>query len=144
MNRRIYNIKILLLLSVLFSCFSSRDYLKLNTKVNKNEANKYEKIMIPSGAFVDSFQFIKNGVVYNLGISSNNKIVFISTADKNFFIGNLKIEDTLSEENLKNGFKYVFGWGYYLQIDNEWYVGFDYATMPNEKSKIKWFFKYDF
>lgn len=102
-----------------------------------------EGVLIPSGALVNSFPLVENNIEYTVGVN-NDKIIYISTADKNFRINNLKINDLLPESYFNREWGYIPGWGYYMEIESGWYAGFDFQTKPDKESRIQWFFKFDF
>ena len=130
------------LLLMVFSC-STINYLDLNSKI-KEEGHSVSRIFIPSGALVNSFDYVDNGIKYNIGISSQGKIIYISTTDEKFDIDGIKINSKLPEEYWYRKLEHISGWGYYLKIDSEWFAGFDFQTRPNEESEVEWIFKYDF
>ena len=93
---------------------------------------------------VKSFSIIEKNIVYTVGVSLNNKIIYIGTKDENFNICQLSINDQLPETYLYKEWGYIVGWGYYKEIKSGWYAGFDFQTKPNTESRIKWFFKFGF
>ncbi|NLL29245.1 MAG: hypothetical protein GX259_10665 [Bacteroidales bacterium] len=137
--------KIILLLLVSIMCLSScssKKYLTLKSKFRVTEANN-TFIFIPNGALINSFLIVENNIEYTVGVL-NNIIIYIGTTDKNFTIGNLKINDLLPESYFNREWGYSTGWGYYIEIESGWYAGFDFQTKPNEESRIQWFFKFNF
>ena len=115
--------------------------LTLGSNFKGTKAN--EGVLIPSGALVNSFPLVENNIEYTVGVN-NDKIIYISTADKNFRINNLKINDLLPESYFNREWGYIPGWGYYVEIESGWYAGFDFQTKPDKESRIQWFFKFDF
>lgn len=99
---------------------------------------------MPNGTLVPSVSIDNNNIEYTIGLSPNNRIIYIGTRDKKFTINGLKINSPLPKSYFDGIFGYIIGWGYYKKIDSGWYAGFDFQTKPNEESKIQWFFQFDF
>lgn len=137
--------KIIIVLLVSIMCLSScssKEYLTLESKFKGTKANN-TFILIPNGAVINSFPIVENNIEFSVGVL-NNKIIDICTTDKNFTISNLKTNDQLPESYFNREWGYRPGWGYYIEIESGWYAGFDFQTKPDEKSRIQWFFKFDF
>ena len=100
-------------------------------------------VFIPYNTIVNSFPIVENNIKYTIGVE-NNKIIYTSTTDKNFTIGDLKINDLLPKSYFDREWGYIPGWGYYMEIESGWYASFDFQTKPDKKSRIQWFFKFDF
>ena len=84
-------------------------------------------------------------------MSNDNTIVFISTNDSTFSINDIKIGDCISSfcDINKIDFQidnknFTPGWGYYIPINNEWFVALDFKEKPDKNSKVQFFFKYSF
>jgi hypothetical protein len=137
--------KIILLLFVSIMCLScvSKKYLTLNSTIKETKADS-TFIFVPNGALIKSFSIIKKNIKYIIGISFNNRLIYIGTTNENFIINGLKINDQLPECYFDKEWGYSAGWGYYIEIESGWYAGFDFQTKPNEESRIQWFFKFDF
>jgi hypothetical protein len=136
------NIPTLFFIIIFLSC-TSNEKLTLNSIFNQQKNNN-TYIYVPNGSLIKSFSIIKNHIEYKIGISSNNRIIYICTTDEKFSIKGLKINDILPDSFFKNQFGYRLGWGYFIEIDSGWYAGFNYQTKPNIESKIEWFFQFDF
>ena len=135
---------ILFVLASFFSCGSSKNHIELNTHINRSKYNVNYKMLIPSGDFVDSFDYTINNVTYSVSLSLRNKVIYLSTNDNDFIIDELRINNPVSDKYLTKEFKYRPGWGYYLPLRDGWYAGFDFKNKPTKESVIIWFFKYDF
>jgi hypothetical protein len=137
--------KIIIILFISFMCLScsTKNQLTLNSKLNEIKADN-TFIFVPNGKMVKSFSIIEKNIVYTVGVSLNNKIIYIGTKDENFNISQLRINDQLPESYFYKKWGYNVGWGYYIEIESGWYAGFDFQTKPNAESRIKWFFKFDF
>lgn len=137
--------KIVFLLSVsmMYLSCSPIEQLALNSIVKETKINNTFEFL-PNGALIKSFSIIEKNIEYTVGVSSNNRIIYISTRDENFTIYGLKINNQLPESYFDKTLEYRAGWGYYIEIDSGWYAGFDFQTKPNIESKIQWFFQFDF
>lgn len=139
----LHKIKILVIMFIVLSC-SSANQIKLNTKVS-SENRDNNKILLPSGALVFSTLVIEKSIKYSIGISSDNEIIFISTTDDKFKVKGFKVNDYLPQEYFnENKIKHIPGWGYYVDLGDGWFAGFDFNRKPGADSKIGWFFKYNF
>lgn len=138
MNR----IFLILIQFCLFSCKAQKG-INIGSKIEQNMKGN-SKILIPSGALVNSVTYLYNNNSFTLGINDDNSLVYISTVDPNFKIEGFKINDDISKIYENSKVKYAIGWGYYIQIDSDWYAGFDINSKPTKLSKIQWFFKYRF
>lgn len=132
--------KLILLFILCLSCTPKPD-LTLHS-VYKESKISNENILLPSGAFVHSYDITDNGIEYAIGVKED-RIVFICTKDERFSIDGLRINDLLPDSCHKE-WRYRPGWGYYIGLCDGWYAGHDYQAKPNEQSRIQWFFKYDF
>lgn len=142
MNNFFNKISFLFLLVFISSCMAQEN-LNLGYKVSeKTESNS--KVLIPSGVVVDAVISHYNNCSFTIGMNENKTIVFVSTADPNFVIGGFRVNDDISKIFKNSKMNYIIGWGYYIQIDSDWYAGFDFNSKPTERSKIQWFFKYKF
>ena len=116
--------------------------LTLGSEFKGTEANN-RFILIPNGAVISSFPVVANNIEYTIGVR-NNKIIYIDTKDENFRINDLRINDFLPESYFNREWGYIPGWGKYVEIESGWYAGFDFRIIPDEYSRIQWFFKFDF
>ena len=137
--------KIILLSFVSIMCLScsSKKYLTLNSVVKETKADN-TFIFAPNGALIKSFSIIEKNIEYTVGVSLNDKTIYIGTIDKKFTISGLKINDLLPKSYFDREWGYSAGWGYYVEIESGWYAGFGFQTKPNRESRIQWFFKFDF
>lgn len=136
-------IKLLLVSAICLSC-STKNNLELNSMiVNEGKADT-TFILIPNGALIKSYNIIEKNIEYTLGISSDDKIIYILTTDIKFIINDLRINSTLPESFFDKDWGYRPGWGYFTELESGWFAGFDFQTKPNKESKIQWFFKFDF
>ena len=134
--------ELVIFISVLFFSCSPRTQLALNSSYENTKATD-TYVLIPNGALVDSHQIIENNIEYTVGVV-NGRIKYVSTFDKDFTVGGLRINDLLPKSFSNRQWGYRPGWGYYIELDAGWYAGFDFKTKPTEESRIQWFFKYDF
>jgi len=134
-------ISIFLITAVIISgCSVNR--IELNTRIQIKNENR-TNILLPTGSLTSSTFVIDKGIKYTVGFTSMKKTIFISTADSNFAIKGLRVNDIIPSEYFDN-FNYIPGWGYYVYLSNGWYAGFDFQKKPDKDSKINWFFKFKF
>ena len=139
---------------VLLSCYFVPNILisqniELGSKIDTLESDSY--IILPNNCLTKHITLKENGIKYNLGLSNDNTIVFISTNDSTFSINDIKIGDCISSfcDINKIDFRidnknFTPGWGYYIPINNEWFVALDFKEKPDKNSKVQFFFKYSF
>lgn len=127
---------------IFFSC-SAQKKINLGSKMEKKEQSS-SKILIPSGALMNSFSSKYNNNTFIFGVNKDETVVYISTVDPLFEIEGFKINDDISKIFESSQVNYIVGWGYYLKINSEWFAGFDINTKPTKNTKIQWFFKYKF
>ncbi len=134
--------KILLALS-LFILSCQNNEITLGSKLENKEFNK--RVLAPTISFIPSTNIKINDIEYIIGVNSDQEISYVSTTNSNFRVDGLTINSKLGDiENDINQVKHIPGWGYYIEVNSEWYAGFDFQMKPNRGSKIKWFFKYHF
>lgn len=127
---------------MLFSCFFAPNILisqniELGSKIDFIGTDRY--IILPNNCLTKYVALEENGIKYNLGISNDDKIVFISTNDSTFSINDVKIGDCIPSfcdiENFDfqiDNKNYTPGWGYYIPINDEWFAALDF-----KKNQIK-------
>jgi hypothetical protein len=128
MNR----IFLILILFSLFSCKAQKG-INIGSKIEQNMKSN-SKILIPSGALVNSVSYLQNNSSFTLGVKDDNTVVYISTVDPNFEIEGFKINDDISKIYESSKVKYVIGWGYYIKINSDWYAAFDINSKPSINS----------
>lgn len=123
--------------------------IELDAKFDTIKSDSY--IILPNNCLTKHVTLEENGIKYNLGLSNANKIIFISTNDSIFSINNVRIGDSISSfcdieriDFIIDNKNYTPGWGYYIPINNEWFVAFDFKKKPDKNSTIQFFFKYRF
>lgn len=141
MNQLINKIPFMLLL-IFFSC-TAQENINLGSKMDKYLPST-SKILIPSGALVEAATYSYDKSLFTIGMNQDRVAVYVSTVDPNFEVNGFRINDELLKKFENSKVHYITGWGYYIQIDADWFAGFDVNLKPTEKSKIQWFFKYKF
>ena len=100
---------------------------------------EYGGIFAPYDQLIHRIPVLYNGIEYDLGISKDEEIVFISTTDKRFSVNGYKVGDEITKTRI------IRGWGIIAKIDDEWYAAWAPKNMnhpENEKTgKIQCFFK---
>lgn len=128
------------------ACHSSSDLFLGSYLSNSEIIDNNNFIIAPNNSSISSTNIMRNGIIYTIGYSNDNKIIMISTKDAKFSINGINIGDVLPRKylNTKFGYGYTPGWGYYVKIKSGWYASFNFNSKPDVKSKIDFFFKYDF
>ena len=102
----------------------------------------YGYIFPPCNQFLKHIPVSYNGIEYDLGLSDDEKIKYISTSDKHFSVNGYKVGDEITKTLI------IRGWGIFAKIDDEWYAGWMPKDMNHpeeeETGKIQCFFKFDF
>lgn len=133
-------IRILLMINIMILSFSThgQEMPKLGTTWDKI-VNTKTKLYVPKYGFVNKAEIVVDGVKFSLGLDSSDKIVFISTADKNFKIGNVKY---IGEEikSVSKKINLINGWANYISLDGGWFAGSDFKEV-NDQSKILFLFQ---
>lgn len=111
---------------------------------NGNKVVDERRILIPSGALINTADIIENDIKYTLGLTSNNEIKYVSTNDTKFKIEGLSVNMELSNIESHEELRHIKGWGYFIKTNSDWYAAFDFKERPNSNSKIQFFFKYKF
>lgn len=138
-------IKILIfIIGVMTACHSSSDIFLGSYLSNSEIIDNNNFIIAPNNSSISSTNIMRNGIIYTIGYSNDNKIIMISTKDAKFSINGMMIGDVLPKKYLNTKFGYTPGWGYYVKIKLGWYASFSFNSKPNIDSKIDSFFKYDF
>ena len=134
-------LKLILMIYVTVLSFSTQGQVmpKLGTIWNKG-GHTETKLYVPKYGLINSVEIEVDDVKFSLGLDNNNTIVFISTADKSFKIGNAKfvgkkIKSFSKEINLING------WANYISLDAGWFAASDFKVL-NDQSKITFLFQY--
>lgn len=134
-------IKMFLMIYGMILSFSSQGQVipKLGTLWNKSEHTE-TKLYVPKYGLINSVAIEVDDIKFSLGLDSTNKIVFISTADKNFEIGGVKfiggkIKSFSKKINLING------WANYISLDAGWFAATDFKEL-HDQSKITFLFQY--
>jgi|GEM_PF-2028761 len=131
----------LILIVLLVSCKSS--CLNLGNEIN---INSEKKIFLPTLNF-SKYEKVKiKSVEYIIATNDLNKIIYISSKDEKFKTSNLNINSFLKDiPNYKDSLKFDSSWGvHYIEINKDWYAGFNGKEKPSKDSNIEWFFKYNF
>lgn len=137
---------------ILFACFALSNTLlaqsiNLNDTIDATKSNGY--ILLPNNALAKCVEIEEEGIKYSLGLSDDNKVIFISTIDTLFSINGIKTGDCISsfcdvekiEFECKND-NYTPGWGYYIPIGDGWFAAFNFKEKPNKNSLVQYLFKY--
>ena len=110
----------------------------------------------PINDIIPCYEAKINGVKFSIGIDDYRESLFITTNDANFEIDDKPIIGRqLSSFQNKSNFKLARGWGYYLKINEDWYVAFKYdddkdksdnelENKLDEDSKVMFAFQYNF
>lgn len=117
---------------------------QLNLEIGAKIGKSTTKIFIPNGSLIDSYIVLSDSIEYTLGVNKQSELVFISTSDPKFSVEGTKIGDFIIGLENENKIGYITGWGYYIQLNENWYAGFDCKSKPKENSKIEWIFSYKF
>lgn len=138
---------------ILFACFALSNTLlaqsiNLNDIIDATKSNGY--ILLPNNALAKCVEIEEEGIKYSLGLSDDNKVIFISTTDTLFSINGIKTGDCISsfcdvekiEFECKND-NYTPGWGYYIPIGDGWFAAFNFKEKPNKNSLVQYLFKYN-
>ena len=100
---------------------------------------EYGGIFAPYDQLIHRIPVLYNGIEYDLGISKDEEIVFISTTDKRFSVNGYKVGDEITKTRI------IRGWGIIAKIDDEWYAAWAPKNMNHpeneETGKIQCFFK---
>jgi len=137
-------VKITLIFLIIISCSKKTLYNdSLEIGIEIPEMKKTFRIMNQNGNFIKGTDIISNNVLYKIGFDDEKKIIFISTSDKKFNIGNIRVGTKLGEfENRGHSYSYGKLFGYQFKLDDEWDFTTDYRYKPSDTSKIQFFFKY--
>ncbi len=133
---------LLIVIMMLDSCVTQK--IELGSIYVKERSNERIGIFMPSGDLINCERVHYGGIEYDLVISPDGRIKYISTNDENFEVNGLKVGYTISQIDKINPIEEKMGWGYYMKIDEKWYAGFDFNESPTKNSPILWFFQYDF
>lgn len=136
-------VTITLVISLSFMVCKGQEIICIGSRIEQNIAGT-SKILIPSGALVNSIEYTHNNHIFTAGIRDDKSVIYISTVDPNFEIDGFKTNDEIFKIYESSQVECVLGWGYYIKIDSEWYAGFEINAKPTKFSKIKWLFKYTF
>lgn len=126
---------------------SSEHRFVLDHPVNLGETfhgwkDGYGYILSPRDQFLKRILMSYNGIDYELGLTNNDIIRFISTSDKRFSVNGYKVGDEITRTSI------IRGWGIIAKIDDEWYAVWapkDFNHPEEEQTgKIQRFFKFDF
>lgn len=102
------------------------------------DGEKYGYILVPYNEPIKCIVISYNGIEYDIGVSDNNIIKYITTSDKRFSVDGYKIGDEITKTHT------IIGWGHYAKINEEWYAAWFSENRNEESGKIQWFFKFDF
>lgn len=140
----IHNTLILLGLSVfLIAGCAPVTHLTLNEiYTNSSPLLKYE--VMPSGNVVRTDTMTDKGILFTVGLTDENRIIYIDTRDPNFTLSGFKVQMPLRNRYNSSELYYAPGWGYFFPIKKGWYAGFDYRNKPTAESPILYFFQYQF
>jgi hypothetical protein len=131
--------------------FYGYNYIVITTKRNKKANAKFnqgKQILISSGQFSPSTEITINNYKFDL-VKNNNDTLYLSTKEEGFttpegYRVGVKFSDI--PDDLIQKLKKETGWGYYIKLPSNWYLGFCEGSSctdkpPGSSSKIKWIFK---
>lgn len=106
-------------------------------------------LMISPSQFVVGYKVFCEGIHYDIGLNSENRVCYISTNDTAFTTNEgLRIGNTLSDVKEVSNQKITkeLGWAYYLKLNGGWHAAFvEGESMTDEPlsedSEINFFFK---
>ena len=110
----------------------------------------------PINDIISCYEASINGVKFSIGIDDYHDSLFITTNDENFKIDDKPIIGRqLSSFQNNSNLKLARGWGYYLKVNEDWYVAFKYDEKKDksnkeledkldEDSKVVFAFQYNF
>ena len=145
MNKCSIIVLIIHLMSVCSLLAQSIDFDKI---IDTSEA---AYIIMPNNSLTKCVKLKEKNVEYNIGVSNENKVIFISTNDTLFSVDGIRVGDKISlfcnvekiEFSISNK-NFSPGWGYYIPISGNWFAALDFREKPNKKSTVQFFFKYKF
>lgn len=113
----------------------------VNQQIDLEQSFDGEKsgyIFAPYNNPIKCIEISCNGIEYDIGVSDNHIIKYITTSDKRFSVDGYKIGDEITKTHT------IIGWGHYAKINEEWYAAWFSENRNDKSGKIEWFFKYDF
>jgi len=133
-------------LYVIFFLFSSCQLKKIKLG-RQQELKSTHFVQPPVGSILRASYVNIRGVKYNVGVTRDNRISYVSTNHSAFkiYINNSVIDMNTRLIDIVDDLerlKYKPGWGYYVKINPLWYACFDYKEKPSKDSKVISFFKY--
>ena len=102
------------------------------------DGEKYGYIFTPYNNPLKCIEISFNEIEYDIGVSDNHIIKYITTSDKRFSVDGYKIGDEIIKTHT------IIGWGHYAKINEEWYAAWFSENRNDKSGKIQWFFKFDF
>ena len=146
--------KLLLLvfsLIVLVSCSVTRFPLELGKKVPSNIIIK-GNIVTPTGKIIDRAIFVYQNREFEIGLSNDSMVLFISTTDLSFKVKNIGVGSRYSDMRANSDIITIPEWGYYVPINKKWYAGFYarsfagfyFSDTLSKDSEVLKLFQYDF
>lgn len=135
---------------LLLNCSSGRNNNSIeNLLIGKsiddlNVAATSGRILTNSSQLAEHYIISIDGVDYDLGVSTNNIINYISTKDLDFKTNEgLRVGDyyeKVIQFAKPHTIVYESGWGNYIKLNNDWYAFFevkDFGNLKNEKLEGK-------
>lgn len=104
-------------------------------------------IYTPTLQLLERGDTVVGGIHYTIGYATNKRgIVYAETRDEKFEIGGKRVGDTLPESAFDH-ICTIQTYGHFIAMDNGWMAAFfegpHFGCVPDEHSKITYFFKYD-
>lgn len=105
-----------------------------------NNRHREAKLYVPKYGLIDSVQIKVDDIKFSLGLDTTGRIVFISTVDRNFKIGDAVIIGKKIKSFPKK-ICLINGWANYISLDCGWCAATDFRDL-NDRSKITFLFQY--
>ncbi len=123
--------------------------LKVRTSKQTNNFELGKLILVSAGQMRSSKEIKLLGCDFDVVILGENDTVYLTTNDKKFVTPEkISVGMKFSEipENLREKINKENGWGYFIELDSKWCIGFCEGTSCTDKSisensEIKWIFK---
>ena len=97
-------------------------------------------MVIGRAKIVDGFQFLYNNIEFSCGLDSSRHVVYYSTIDNKFLINGFPYLTTnrhLIDSVVKaEGVKYSMQFGAYIDLENDWKLGFSATDLKYKKEKV--------
>jgi hypothetical protein len=150
--------KTILILLIIGTCFSCNTNSKKNIPEIENvniesivekEGGTNKLLMITSSNLKPSKEVLINGIDFTIVENEKKEIIYWSTNDNNFQTPegySVGMNWSKIPQELKNSIGKMTGWGYYINLNSGWQLGFCEGSTctdsdPNNLSNIKWIFK---